>query len=201
MSCSKSIFFGYLAPSSGPCHVELHLLVISNFPITYISVCPIKLIQKAMKVNISILLFFAFVRCRQMSPDVGISFQPEFDCNGRCMRRIRTIFARTIKKIDFENTSTMEAVSAEAAISDRGRRSGLDSDQLCVEHIKRISWQKFIELDICAVVKQFLPQCRGRQDACITCYGNGTYGMYFNEKFSTKKSNKKYSTKNSNNTC
>ena len=117
------------------------------------------------------LIFVLFFGTFARRPHVGVKFEPQFECKARCMSRIGTIFSHVLKNVNLDDI--------EGDGNNRNRRdAGAQSDQICIEDVKRINWKNFVESDLCEVVKQYLPQCRGRLDSCIKCYGNGTYGMH-----------------------
>lgn len=103
---------------------------------------------------------------------IEMSFQPSFDCDSRCMARIGALLKQEIGKVSLDDI----AIEAEAEAG-RHRRDAAESNDICLTYTKTIVWKKFIERDLCSQVKAQLPQCNGRHDDCIKCYGNGTYGM------------------------
>ena len=84
-------------------------------------------------------------------PHVGISFEPRFECDRRCMNRIGSIFSHTLKNVNLDEVEGIQ--------SGRHRRdaTATESDRVCIEDVKRIEWRTFVEVDLCAIVKQYLP--------------------------------------------
>jgi len=48
--------------------------------------------------------------------------------------------------------------------------------QLCIEEFEEIDWHRYVQEEICPILKNELSQCNGRYDSCISCMGNGTFG-------------------------
>lgn len=124
-----------------------------------------------MKIIAVLVLMFTIVKVESRDR-LGMSFQPKFECDARCMARIGLIVQREIGKVTIDD---LEAHSVPV----RERRDSAESTDICIPKVRTIDWKLFIERDLCVNIKARLPQCKGRLDSCISCFGNGTYGKLY----------------------
>lgn len=102
-------------------------------------------------------------------PEVQISIQPKFPCGSQCMGQIGVVLEEELTNVA-QNDLEPEYIA-------RNKRD-FDSDAICIPYRKTIAWKSIVERDLCAQIRAKLPQCVDRQDDCITCSGNGTYGKF-----------------------
>ena len=137
---------------------------------------PYRLFQQGNEIEILFMNIFAQLCSLQLALcQVQMAFKPKFPCGSSCIAKFEKAVAHSIRSIDMETIDDEEEDHPRRRHS-RGAEQSF-GDELCLMEEKSIPWKKFVERDLCSQIKTTLPECRGRTDECILCFGNGSYGM------------------------